>query len=292
MDKENNVSLSVIIPACNAEKSLSLLLNSLEMQSTKPLEIIVIDDYSTDSTPEIALKYRVQLIKNSGKKGPAVSRNLGIRNSRGKILAFIDADCIAQKDWIENILKEFSLLQTSVIMGKVEIPRSTFLGDVISALGFPAGGHVGFENMWHVDKEGKTDHISSCNFAMTQDTVIKVGFFDETFPYPGCEDVDYSIRCVKNGIPIYYKERVKITHPPRKGIRKFIKWHLLRGRSNYHLKRKIKKVGNLIALRAWSSKNICKKYIFDIKLPFIIIFLLLSFILQQIGYLLEKFKRV
>ena len=292
MDNEHLSAVSVIIPAHNAEKYLPALLDSLSQQSVKPAEIIVIDDYSIDSTKDIASDYGAKTIKNSGKNGPAAARNLGIKSSTGEILAFIDADCISDKDWIKNIREELNAPKPIIIMGKVEIPKSTFLGDVMSSLGFPAGGHIGFENIWRVNREGKTDHISSCNFALRKETILKVGLFDETFPYPGCEDVELSMRCVQKGIPIYYRKNVVIIHPPRKDLFSFIKWHISRGRGNYHLKRKIGKVGNLIMLRIWSSKNICKKYMFDIKFPFILFFLFLSFVLQQMGYLCEKLKKI
>ena len=291
MYSKDNLSISVIIPAYNAEGCLPALLDSLKDQSRRPDEVLLIDDHSTDNTREVALKYGVNVIGNVS-KGPAAARNLGINTSKCDILAFIDADCVADKDWIKNIAMEFGKPQTRIIMGKVIIPKSTFLGDVISGLGFPAGGHVGFDKMWHVDKDGKTDHIGSGNFAIRKSVIQDVGLFDDTFPYPGCEDVEFSIRCVKKGIPIYYKESAVVIHPPRKTLSSFMKWHLLRGRSNYHLKRKIKKVGSLIRLRIWSSKNICKKYRFDIKLPFIIALLFLSFVLQQVGYLLESFGKV
>jgi len=289
MNSKSYSTLSVIIPAHDAENCLPMLLDSLVQQSMKPDEIIVVDDHSTDSTKDIALRYGVRVVESKAKKGPAAARNVGITASTSEILAFIDADCIADREWIKNILEEFEDVKEKVIVGQISIPKSTFLGDSISALGFPGGGHVGFDKMWRVDRDGRTDHVTTGNFALRKNTMSRIGLFDETFPY-GCEDVEFSIRCMQKNTPIYYKQNMIYVHAPRKDVLSFINWHIVRGRSNYYLKRKIKHVGNLILLRGWSSVNICKKYIFNTKFPLIIFLLLLSCILQQIGYLCEMTK--
>ena len=282
-------TVSVIIPAHNAGNCLPMLIDSLLNQSRKADEILVVDDHSTDSTTDVARRYGILLLQNNTNKGPAAARNLGIKASINEILAFIDADCIADQDWIKNILEEFKDSREKVIVGKINIPKSTFLGDSISALGFPAGGHMGLDKMWRVDNEGRTNHITTANFALRKKTMLKIGLFDETFPY-GCEDVEFSIRCRRENIPIYYKKNMIYIHAPRKEFRSFIKWHIVRGRSNYYLKKKIKRVRNFIWLRGWSSMNICRKYVLDVKFPLIIFLLLLSCVLQQVGYLSESAK--
>ena len=143
-------NISIVIPVYNDAKNLERLLSSLKKQTSKDFEIIVIDDCSTDVAYDIAKKYASKFIKNKSNKGPAFSRNIGIKNSSGKIIAFTDSDCEAAIDWIDNLRRLFLDKNISVMMGKVVIPNSTFLADCISALGFPAGGHVGFEKMWHV----------------------------------------------------------------------------------------------------------------------------------------------
>jgi glycosyltransferase involved in cell wall biosynthesis len=92
-----NPTISVIIPTYNREKSLKRCLRSLENQTFKDFEVIICDDGSTDNTKKIVnyfksslnIKY-IFLYKNSG--GPAMPRNVGIKNSKGKYLAFLDSD--------------------------------------------------------------------------------------------------------------------------------------------------------------------------------------------------------
>lgn len=283
--------ISIVIPVYNDASKLGRLLYSLKQQTFKDFEIIVIDDCSNDNTPDVAKKYASKFIRNKSNKGPAFSRNAGIKNSSGKIIAFTDSDCEAATDWIGSIIKLFSDKNISVMMGNVVIPNSTFLADCISALGFPAGGHVGFEKMWHVTKEGFTDHLSSCNMALRKDIFKKYGLLDESFQFAGAEDAELSYRLAKNNVKIKYNSSAVIIHEPRTSLKSFIKWQITRGRSNYQFKKKVGNIHSFIKLRLWSSKNIVKKYMFSIKIFFILPLLLLSFILQQYGCVKEYFIR-
>jgi glycosyltransferase involved in cell wall biosynthesis len=100
---------SVIIPAFNEEKNIEKCLNSLLNQSEKPLEIIVIDDGSTDKTIEIIKNISknnplVRLLKGEH-KGPGFSRNLGANKSKGEILVFVDADMTFDKNYLRELIK-------------------------------------------------------------------------------------------------------------------------------------------------------------------------------------------
>lgn len=92
--------VSVIMPAYNAEEYIEQAICSVLAQDV-PLELLIIDDCSRDSTAEIAGKYadgsKVVLLRNEKNQGVAKSRNLGIRRAAGKYIAFLDAD-----DWWEE----------------------------------------------------------------------------------------------------------------------------------------------------------------------------------------------
>lgn len=97
--------ISVVIPTYNEERDISDCLRSLKKQSYKPIEIIVVDDGSTDKTREIVKKFKgVRLIEGEH-KGPGFSRNLGAKNARGEILSFVDADMTFHKDYLKHLAK-------------------------------------------------------------------------------------------------------------------------------------------------------------------------------------------
>ena len=102
------MKISVVIPAYNDSRKLERLLVSLKKQTFKDFEIIVVDDASADNTYDVAKKYANKVIRNNRNQGPAITRNIGIKNSDSSIIAFTDSDCEASLNWLENILNHFS----------------------------------------------------------------------------------------------------------------------------------------------------------------------------------------
>ena len=100
--------VSVIIPARNEEKNLPIILESLKKQTYAPYEIIVVDDYSTDNTYEIAKQYGVKVIRNTTLPDGWTGKNWavwnGFINSSGDILIFLDADVKLAPHAIESLL--------------------------------------------------------------------------------------------------------------------------------------------------------------------------------------------
>ena len=86
-------SISCIVPVFNGERYLSEALDSIYAQSYQPLEVIVVNDGSTDSTARVLSGYKHRLLYlEQADKGPAASRNLGVSASRGEFVAFLDQD--------------------------------------------------------------------------------------------------------------------------------------------------------------------------------------------------------
>jgi glycosyltransferase involved in cell wall biosynthesis len=96
--------LSIIIPTLNEENYLPILLDSIQNQSFKDLEIIVADAGSKDKTIEIAKDFGCEIIKGGL---PAEGRNEGAKVARGNLLLFLDADTVLPEDFFEKALKEF-----------------------------------------------------------------------------------------------------------------------------------------------------------------------------------------
>ena len=72
----------------------------------KPYEVIVVDGHSTDKTVKNAKKFPVKVVyEDYGTVGGA--RQAGVENVKGGFIAFTDADCIPEKDWLKNLIKEF-----------------------------------------------------------------------------------------------------------------------------------------------------------------------------------------
>lgn len=100
--------VSVIIPCYNVEKYIDRCLNSLIHQTLKNIEIICIDDKSTDFTLKKLLKYakqdpRIIVIPQKKNSGAAIARNIGIEHTRGRYIGFVDADDYVDKDFYEKL---------------------------------------------------------------------------------------------------------------------------------------------------------------------------------------------
>jgi len=282
------MELSVIVPTYNARETLQGLLGSLMAQTQSGFEVILVDDCSTDGTPEIAGGYPCKLVRLQENHGPAYCRNAGARSARGDILVFTDSDCRVEHDWIANIDKYFSKNSAEALMGRLVLLPSTFLGDSISALGFPAGGAIGFEKIWKVDKRGFTDSLSTCNFAIKRDIFWKAGGFDETFPFPGGEDTLLAYHLKKLDYRIRYCPDILAYHGARESFRGFLKWQFRRGISSFIFSSKIPDKKFFLSLRMWSTGNIIRNYYKDKKFPLVLFLLATSLIVQLAGFFYAK----
>jgi len=102
------VKVSVVVPAYNAEKYLEKCLDSLVKQTLKDIEIIVVNDASTDNSYNILKKYEkkyknIVIINNKINKGIGYNRNIGIKTAKGEYISFIDSDDYADKHMMEEL---------------------------------------------------------------------------------------------------------------------------------------------------------------------------------------------
>lgn len=105
MSSTKNNLVSVVIPAYNEERDIGVCLDSLNKQSYNNIEIIVVDDGSTDKTREIVKSFRKVKLVFGEHKGPGFSRNLGARITKGAVLVFVDSDMTFEKDYISNLVR-------------------------------------------------------------------------------------------------------------------------------------------------------------------------------------------
>lgn len=101
-------ALSVIVPARNSSPTLARALHAIlaSEQARDDYELIVVDDASTDASPEIAARYADTVVRLTGRKcGPAYARNRGAELARGEILAFVDAEAMVRPDTLTRMLK-------------------------------------------------------------------------------------------------------------------------------------------------------------------------------------------
>lgn len=120
-DKLIDELISVIIPVYNVEIYFSRCLESIIGQTYKKIEIILIDDGSTDNSGKICDKYalndkRIKVIHASN-KGPAATRNIGIENSKGTFIFFLDADDFIENNALNLLIENYRRTKADIIIG-------------------------------------------------------------------------------------------------------------------------------------------------------------------------------
>lgn len=106
-----NLSLSIVIPAYNEQNHLQSCLDAIAMQTTKPDEVIVVNNNSTDKTSEIAQQYPFVKLVNETKQGVVFARDKGFNMAKSRIIGRIDADTILSPDWIEYVKRFYSVAE-------------------------------------------------------------------------------------------------------------------------------------------------------------------------------------
>ena len=116
-----NVKISIIVPVFNVEKYLAECLNSLINQTLKDIEIICVDDGSTDSSPLILEEFhnkdeRVKIIRQEN-SGVSVARNNGIAIAQGEYIGFVDSDDWVDKDFFEKLYNASQKYDVDIAVG-------------------------------------------------------------------------------------------------------------------------------------------------------------------------------
>jgi poly-beta-1,6-N-acetyl-D-glucosamine synthase len=130
--------VSVIVPFRNEEKNLERLLTSLQTQTYKNFEIILIDDHSSDRSFEIAMEsgaVNLTIVKNrgEGKKSAIIT---GIQMAKGSLIATTDADCVLPERWLSESPRHFMDDHVKLVFGGVKIRQDKNFFSVLQAIEF------------------------------------------------------------------------------------------------------------------------------------------------------------
>jgi cellulose synthase/poly-beta-1,6-N-acetylglucosamine synthase-like glycosyltransferase len=207
--------VSVVVACYNGGRTLKACLDSLTRLNYPDYEVILVDDGSTDNTPEIAQVHaKIRYIRQPN-LGLSVARNTGIGASTGEIIAFTDADCRADEDWLYYMVADLLRGDFTGIGGHNFLPPedSVAAAAVMVSPGGPA--HVML-----TDREA--EHVPGCNMAFYKTALLEIGGFDPVFRKAG-DDVDVCWRLMEHGYKIGFSPAGFVWHYRRSNVRAYLK---------------------------------------------------------------------
>jgi glycosyltransferase involved in cell wall biosynthesis len=210
--------LSVIVPALNAAATIAQCLDALTAQASDEVEIIVVDDGSTDDTFEIASRYNVRLLKLPRNMGPSVARNRGAEMARAPILFFLDADVAIAPGGLARAGASMSGTDAGAVIGSYDDDPAA--RSAISR--FKNLAHHYFHQRSRPDA---TTFWGACG-VVRRELFFAAGGFDEQ--RYGIEDVELGYRMTARGIRIVLDPGLQVKHLKRWTLRSLVATDLMK----------------------------------------------------------------
>jgi GT2 family glycosyltransferase len=193
--------VSVVVPARDAEHSLPRLLSSLERQTlaSERFEVVVVENGSRDRTAEVAERAGTRVLREAlGNRSRA--RNLGVEAAAADLIAFTDADCVAEPSWLERLLEcrgRAPLVAGSVVVSTAPSPNAM----------------ERFESLWRFSQSAWVQQgwAATANLCVERFAFDAVGGFDPAYRHIG-EDADFCLRAGRAGYALGYCEGAVVTH--------------------------------------------------------------------------------
>jgi glycosyltransferase involved in cell wall biosynthesis len=181
------LTISIIIPAHNEERYLPACLQSIAAhRSPRVIEVIVVDNVSTDRTAEIARGFPGVRVVREDKKGLSFARQRGFLEARGELLGYIDADCRMPANWCSIVERQFT-----------GDPSLVSIGGMYSYYDLSPVQSVVIRSLWRVF--GGLSYLMTSymivggNFVARRTAIDRMGGFDTSIPFYG-EDTDIARR--------------------------------------------------------------------------------------------------
>lgn len=245
--------VTVVVPTCNRAEKIERCLEGLAAQSFAAFEVIIVDDGSTDGTPERIQAFgaahptlSLSPIFNETNLGANPSRNRGIAAARGSLIAFLDDDCVPEPDWLDEITVPFEDPSVAVVVGGVfNVPARNIY-------------ELTLKGTQLLPQRGPAPRIISCNMCVRRSLLLEYGFDEDrqtrALNADGTIDMTVSGRGDEEGLYLQLKAagyqalalpsaRVSHDHPHTR--RSFLRQAFRSGRSaarlvyKYHLPQRV-----------------------------------------------------
>jgi len=201
-------AVSVIVPFFQSERYIRACIESLlhQVGVEGELEIIFVDNGSRDQSAAIAEGYQGLTLLREPTPGAYAARNTGIRRATAPIIAFTDADCVVDRDWVSAIQAGFRSPSTGVLMGHCRYPSNA--SSALRLLG-------AYEN-------AKADYVTrrgapSRQFAYANNMAVRASIFEQLGPFKewaraGDSELVHRLASAQMGMRGVYSDAMRVTH--------------------------------------------------------------------------------
>lgn len=209
MENKQEILISVIVPCYNVEKYVIKCLDSLVNQDQKGIEIIVVDDCSTDNTRQLLNDYidsnpKIRYIKNEKNLGLAYSRNVGLKESKGKYIGFIDSDDYVSNNYYKGLYDAIIKEESEIAIADINIVYE----DQNGLIKLSKASDGGTESINFIDNGLAA---SACNKLFKRELIIKYPFLEGKIN----EDIAAVIPAIVDAKKISYVPSVQYNYVQR-----------------------------------------------------------------------------
>lgn len=194
--------VSFYIPCFNGAKTIGPCLEAVFKQEHPIVEVIVVDDGSTDESPNIISRYPVRLLSHASNQGLAATRNTAIKNAKGDFIASVDADCCPQPDWLGLLMQRLSSSGIAGSCGR--------LLEVNSNTVFDEWRSLRMRQDWD-GVDTTPPFLFGSNAVFHREALLNIGLYDEQYK-SNYEDVDMCLRLKENGFVFAYEPKASVCH--------------------------------------------------------------------------------
>jgi glycosyltransferase involved in cell wall biosynthesis len=238
--------VTVVVACYNGGRTLQPCLDSLVRLNYPDYEVIVVDDGSTDITPQVASLYKTFRYIRQEHQGLSVARNAGIFGGDGEVVAFTDADCRADQDWLYYLVGD---LLKGIFVG---VGGHNFLppedSAVAAAVMVSPGGP---SHVMLTDRQA--EHIPGCNMGFYKWALVEIGGFDPIF-YRAGDDVDVCWRLQRRGYRLGFSPPAFVWHYRRSTVAAYLLQQSGYGEAEAMLVRRHPEYFNLFGGSVWHGR--------------------------------------
>ncbi len=226
------MSVSIIIPTFNGADRIGNCLEELLKQTpSRDVEILVVNDGSTDNTGDVVAGYKPVRLLSQSNAGPAAARNRGAIRAQGDIILFTDDDCVPKPDWLATMLDPFRDPEVIGVKGEYRTRQKRLAARFVQ---------MEYEDRYRLmGRLPRIDFVDTYSAGFRRDRFLEMNGYDTSFPVACAEDIELSYRMSARGwkmvfVPeaiVYHTHSATLWQYLRKKY-KFAFWRVLAVRRN------------------------------------------------------------